>query len=75
MFRLTVFSSSIKELCEERKGKMTISESVNFKLVLRKIKRRRVENPGIDPGTSRMLSGRSTTLANPSKLKIALLAS
>ena len=25
----------------------------------------RLENPGIDPGTSRMLSGRSTICANP----------
>ena len=28
-------------------------------------KRRCLENPGVDPGISRMLSGRSTISANP----------
>ena len=55
---LTVFSSSIKELGEKRKGKMTI---LNCKLVLRKVKKWRTRYIG----TSRMPRGRSTTLANP----------
>ena len=29
------------------------------------LKKKRMENPGIDPGTSHMLSERSTTWANP----------
>ena len=30
-----------------------------------KLKSKNLEDPGIDPGTSRMLSGRSTIWANP----------
>ena len=37
-----------------------------------KLKSKNLEDPGIDPGTSRMLSGRSTIWANPPFIRILL---